>query len=387
MEKSLVSLVLLVKDEARSIEKLIEQAAPAIDRVDMLDTGSTDGTPILARNTCFRLGLPFSLREESFVDFAQSRNRALQLAEEHAIFALQLSGDEYLDYPNVLRKFCEKRANERGFGKNNFHVTIRIGDLVWRHPRLTRLGSGWKWYGRIHEAMGYEPDHGTDRATDFVAEVVDGPCQIRHEDFDLARKKSRFYRDLEILQEEYEKNPQDPRTVFYLAQTFEALGAYGEAARLFAMRARMADGWDEERFVAAVRAGRTALKAQFPSFEAVSQLTAAIGMKLHRAEPLMELAQLYLAHQQAGVAYHYASLAAALPFPQTDTFGIEADIYEWRAAYYVAMTAGVIGKFEEGEKATRKVLEKDRPGVSREDFEYRLKMYQEEIASRKKPGA
>jgi hypothetical protein len=385
MSKVLVSLVLLVKNEANSIEKIIDCAAPAIDRVDLLDTGSTDGTAFIARNTCSKLGITFSLKEKPFVDFATSRNESLQFAEPNAIFALQLSGDEYLEAPEVLRTFCERQRDLSGFGHNNFHVTVRIGDLVWRHPRLVRLGAGWKWYGRVHEAMGYAPDQETKTMTDFVAEIVGEPCQIRHEGYDEARKKTRFYRDLQILQEDIEKNPQDPRLLFYLAQTFEALGAWGDAARLFATRARIPGGWDEEQFVASTRAGRNTLRAGFPAYEALSMFLVAAGMKIHRAEPLMELAQMFLAQNQQGVAYIFASRAASLPFPKNDCFGVEADIYEWRAAYYVALTAGSVQKFEEGEAATRKVLEKDRPGVNREEFEHRLKMYQDELASRSKP--
>lgn len=388
MDKATVSLVLLVKDEAPSIEKIIESAELAIDRVDVLDTGSTDGTQELVRKTCDRLAIPYSIHEEPFVDFSTSRNRALALAEPHAVFGLQLSGDEYLTGALVLRDFCVVRRDQTGLGKNLFHVTLRIGNLTWKHSRLVRLGSGWQWYGPVHEGMDYKQPEGGDLSTDVIESIVSPECFIRHEGYDEARKKRRFHRDLELLRAEWLKSPHDPRTLFYLAQTYEGLEAWGEAARLFAMRSRMTTGWEEERFQASFRSGLNVRRAGFPGYEATSMFLAAAGMRPWRAEPFMALAEQYLLINEIGTAYVFASSAARLAYPANDALLVEEDIYEWKAAYYVALTAGKVGQFEEGERATLKVLETEHAGVlreafgkpvTREDLEHRLGQYRQEI--------
>jgi hypothetical protein len=51
--------------------------------------------------------LPGNIFEEPFIDYAASRNRALDLAKEHynPVFTLMLSADEHVLNPVDMRKF------------------------------------------------------------------------------------------------------------------------------------------------------------------------------------------------------------------------------------------------------------------------------------------
>ena len=70
-----LALVVIARDEARRIGRLLDSVRPWVDEMLVLDTGSADGTAAVAR--------AHGARVEHFAwcdDFAAARNRALAWA-------------------------------------------------------------------------------------------------------------------------------------------------------------------------------------------------------------------------------------------------------------------------------------------------------------------
>ena len=91
MTKS-VALCMIVKDEQEGLERAISSAAPWVDEVIVVDTGSTDDTVGIAQ----RAGA--SVHQFEFtdgIDFGAARTRSIKLA--NADWALLLDGDTTLD--------------------------------------------------------------------------------------------------------------------------------------------------------------------------------------------------------------------------------------------------------------------------------------------------
>lgn len=78
MTRPLLTLCMIVKDEAHGIAKTLASAKPWIDRWCILDTGSTDGTPEIVRREL--AGVTGNLAFDGFTDFATTRNQLLGLA-------------------------------------------------------------------------------------------------------------------------------------------------------------------------------------------------------------------------------------------------------------------------------------------------------------------
>ncbi|UDF33388.1 UNVERIFIED_ORG: glycosyltransferase [Shinella sp. XGS7] len=84
-----LALVVIARDEAAHIERLLRSVAPWVDEMLVLDTGSRDATPALAA-ACGARVAHFAWCE----DFSAARNRALDLAA--ADWHLVLDADEWL---------------------------------------------------------------------------------------------------------------------------------------------------------------------------------------------------------------------------------------------------------------------------------------------------
>ena len=84
-----VALVMIVRNEARCIERCLHSAKPWVDEILVLDTGSTDATRELAAACGARV-----LSADWADDFSAARNRALAATE--ASWRLILDADEWI---------------------------------------------------------------------------------------------------------------------------------------------------------------------------------------------------------------------------------------------------------------------------------------------------
>lgn len=232
VEMNLLSLVMIVKDESSSIREVLESVKPYVDQWTILDTGSTDDTiKIIAE---VMKDIPGRLFEEPFEDYATNRNRVLELdafydPSRAAVFQLMLSGDEYLQNGEELRKYLE---NQRSTETNLFRIRLLIEDNRFTSPRVFRTGSLWQYEGKVHE-FPTNPDPAALQET--IPNVT-----IKHIVADPERRYSTIWeKHIPLLREQLEENPNDTRALVFLAKSYEALlPMMGEGERVtYAMEA------------------------------------------------------------------------------------------------------------------------------------------------------
>jgi glycosyl transferase family 2 len=286
-----IVLNMIVKNEAVGIVQTLDSCKHLIDRWDVLDTGSTDGTQDLIAK-CLA-GVPGVLHTGPFEDFATTRNKALDLC--NGDWALLLNGDDLVTFGtrDMLRAFL------RSSNSYEHPATLRHGDIRHEHLRLARPAVCGRYIGVTHEVL-------IPKRQGKLA-----PLAIRSgragED-----RTVRWNLDRALLEA---GDQTDPRTVFYLAQTYECLGLRDLAKVTYVRRAGMS-GWAEERWEAYVRAGRCG---------AVELLATAHAERPHRAEPLYWLGKLTGDVQQL-------RRAAKLPNPRDRGF-VDVGIYRELRAY------------------------------------------------------
>lgn len=229
MSRPLVCLTMILKDEAHCIQKTLDSVKTFVDCWAIVDTGSTDGTQSLVRESM--AGIPGRLCEEPFADFATSRNRALQLAKQFAfeytpesldsdsipVFTLMLSADETFSGGSELRAFLEARRDD---ADGAYSVVMLSERSRWSYPRVLRVDAGWSYVGEVHEVP-------VGPAGETYGPVVPG-VTVSHEATDPDRRTKRMREfDLPLLTKmvEDEAKPLSERAqaVWFLAQTYDGL--------------------------------------------------------------------------------------------------------------------------------------------------------------------
>jgi tetratricopeptide (TPR) repeat protein len=325
----LLGLVMIVKNEAKRIVEVLASYRPYIDAWTILDTGSTDGTQDLIRKELD--GIAGVLHEEPFVDFATSRNRALELHGTSTVFSIMPNGD-VLSGGAELVSFLEAHRRDLAGA-----YRVRIAPGHYYHPLVMRTGFGWRYKWRTHEcAMG--PN---------VGEKIPGVTVVRDRGARTSDEwRARWMRDLDLLNLDRVADPNDPRPYFYLGQTHECLGEYAQALEMFEKRATMG-GYFDEVYEAKFRIGKMKDKLSRPWAEIQQAYLEAYAHDSRRAEPLYAISQYWYDKNIHAVSRLFAVAAAETPKPLTDLFLDEA-VYTWKSADRAAISSYYFGRKEDG---------------------------------------
>lgn len=343
--RPLLGLVMIVRNEVKRISEVLASYAGHIDSYTILDTGSTDGTQTLILDALD--GLPGTLHEEPFVDFATSRNRALELHGTSTVFAMMPNGDVLSGGPS-LRAFLEAHRHSPAGA-----YRVRISPGHYYHPLVMRTGAGWHYKWRTHEcAMG--PNVG-----DMIPGVIVNRDRGTRTDEEW---RARWTRDLDLLNRDRVEDPKDPRPYFYLGQTHECLGQYEQALTFFQQRATLG-GYFDEVYEAKFRVGKMMAKLERPWAEIQQAYFEAHAHDPRRAEPLYAISEYWYDKSQHSVARIFAVAAAELPKPPTDLF-LDEDVYSWKAADRAAISSFYAGHKDDGRRWAEKAV-KDRPDDER----------------------
>lgn len=355
----MVTVVIMVKNEESVIAKTLEPYVKAgITSYLIFDTGSTDAT-ISNAEIFFKLhGIEhYCILQEPFIDFATSRNRALDLAEEHfpeSIFFLMPDAEWYMHNVEGLIDFCMQHCEDR---MPCYLVRIANEAVDFTVPRLIRNRGGARFKGGVHEAI---PVPGTAKVPSEVYFELGTSRQ------GTEKSRKRWERDLALLLKEYAQDPTSPRTTFYLAQTYDCLGDAHNAYRYYKLRSAL-NGFPEENYETFYRLGRvaevlSATDSNFTWHMAYDYYIKAHDLLPHRAEPLVRLADHYWPDGSAplniAMCYMFARRACEMEYPEHDLLFVDPYVYNFKRYELLSKSAWHIGDFESGELATRNALKK-----------------------------
>jgi len=223
-----LAVVLIAKDEARSIERCLTSVRPWVDKLIVLDSGSTDATVTIAAD-CGAVVHPFKWID----DFSAARNAALSHSD--ADWNLILDADEWL----IGGAECLSQAAlgaEPFIGAVNvtssFHSEEGNATAVNWISRL--LPRGVRYVGRIHE----QPQSPLSRKR--------LPLIIGHDGYEPDRMESKRGRNAALLKLELVKYPGNAYVLYQLGKDSESYEDYGQASRYYQLaweRALPSDGF------------------------------------------------------------------------------------------------------------------------------------------------
>lgn len=352
-------VVLMVKDEALVINQTVEAYIKAgLQSFLIFDTGSTDNT-IATVQEYFQAHNVQNWRttEDPFIDFATSRNRALDLAEglfPDATFFLMPDAEWYLHNVEGLINFCNEHVDDDA---DSYLIRIVNDSIDFPTLRLIRAKTGARFVGDVHEVIVAKKYKKTPKDIFFRLGASRGGIE---------KSRQRWTRDLKNLLARHEKDPKDMRTLFYLAQTYECLGDLENAYKYYEIRAEQ-EGWVEELFETHYRMGKIIVflaktNPAYTWYMAQDHFFIAHKLMPHRAEPLVKLAEHYWpdggSPENAPLCYLYAQRAYQLPYPEQDLLFVDPEVYLFNRYELLSKAAWQVGDYALGEIATRLALQR-----------------------------
>src|SRR5689334_3507908 len=211
-----IALVMIVRDEERSLARCLASAMPWVDEAVVLDTGSVDATAAIARRHGARV-TAWSWRD----DFAAARNAALALTD--ATWRLVLDADEW------IVAGAESLAALRSAAPD-FLGQIRVASLfdaaggsVGSAPSwISRvLPRGVAYAGRIHE----QPQSALPRRRLQLAVDHDGYLDVQ--------QAAKAGRNEALLERALADAPDDGYLRYQLGKDLEVRARFDAAARQY----------------------------------------------------------------------------------------------------------------------------------------------------------
>jgi glycosyltransferase involved in cell wall biosynthesis len=348
-----ITLCMIVKDESHIIKECLTSMLPYIDRYDITDTGSTDGTPELIKefmNEHEVEGEVYLSDWKGFGDHAGnigSRTESLRNAKGKADYAWVIDADDFVtgDF-----KFPEEMT------KDSYSLRIGREDFTWWRNQLFLLKSDWVYTGILHEfaeCKGKPADQVTNERIMGEYRISARTLGARNVNITTQEKYSR---DAEALEKAIKEEPDNVRYQFYLAQSYFDSQQYEKSEEAYKKRAEMG-GWEEEVFYSLYRVGILAGLLNKPWPEIQQAFLDAYEYRPNRAEPLYQIARLYRqVHDRPKLAYMYARMALEIPYPQNDILFISEDVYKYQILDEVGATAYYAGKPHIGLAACQRLI-------------------------------
>jgi tetratricopeptide (TPR) repeat protein len=302
-------LNMIVKNETANLGRCLASVAPHIACWVIGDTGSTDGTQDFIRRFFAERGIPGELHDFPFIDFEQARNAALDAAR-----ASPLAFD-YLLFTDADMELVVEDSGFRERLEAPGYTLIQRAGISYANGRLARRDSGVRYRGVTHEYL--DVPSGT--------QPMDGLWFIDHATG--SNRVDKFERDIRLLKAGLDREPDNGRYWFYLAQSYRDSGRKAEAVEAYAKRARMG-GWAEEAWHAQLSQARCLLDLGDEAGFTRAAL-AAFDRRPHRAEPLYDLARFHRERGQNQVAVMYAEAGLTIPYPASDLLFIEDFVYRF----------------------------------------------------------
>lgn len=147
-----LSLVLIAKNEAACIARCLKSASKIADELIVVDTGSTDGTPVIARGYGARV-LDFQWCD----DFSAARNIGLEAARGRWI--LVLDADEYLPEESIemLRELISGPADRAYHLLNKSSAdegkTGMVGKIIRLFPNRPEIRFEWPVHEQVFTSL------------------------------------------------------------------------------------------------------------------------------------------------------------------------------------------------------------------------------------------
>jgi tetratricopeptide (TPR) repeat protein len=264
----LLSLCMIVRDNARTLPAALASIRPYVDEMIVVDTGSLDETPHIAEAHGARVyHFPWC------DDFARARNESLSYARGRLIF--------WMDSDDTISPECGRQLRQLAEGQpadSNKAFVMQVhcpgsdaeggrNVTIVDHIKLFRHHPAIRFEGRIHEQV-----LASIRRLEGQIEFTEIFVTHSGSDQTPAGRQRKHERDLRLIQAELTEQPDHPFHLFNLGMTLADMDRHEEAVAALRRTLEVAQPHESHvRKVYALLAGSLSRLARYPEACAVCQ--------------------------------------------------------------------------------------------------------------------
>jgi len=346
-----LSLCMMLKNEEHIIERCLNSVKDIIDSYFIADTGSTDNTKNVIKNFFDKYNIPGIIVDQPWVNFGQNRSMLVSAARDFssADYLLLVDADYII---NVFDKdFKNKLVNDGYYLKWE-------GGLDYKNVKLIKRDLKWKYFGPTHEYI-----RCLDREIHYA--TFDDLSITEH--YDGGNRNDKFQRDIRLLLNEIESNPNDPdivRYYFYLGRSYEDLGDNENALVYYTKRASIISFY-EENYYAMWKIGECKLRLNYDIDEVFENYLEAHYFINDRLEAMYSIVKYCFDNKKYNLGYALGIKHTNKPYPSHHTLFVSKDVHTHLFDLCVAKCAYNISKYNESICLLINLLKK--PDITNDD--------------------
>ena len=303
-----ICLNMIVRNESKIIARLLTSVLPIIDTYIICDTGSTDDTVSIIKDFFDSRGISGEVIVEPFKNFGYNRSFALKAARNKATYALLLDAD-------MIFKI-EPSFNKESLNADSYLIIQKGSGLSYHNTRLIRLDIDAKCVGPTHEYYDLPAGSSSNKLDSiWIDDIGDG-----------GSKGDKFERDIRLLKQGIEEEPNNGRYYFYLANSYFNTGKHSECIEYYKKRIAIG-GWVEEVFYAHLNLGHAYMSTKQEELALYTWMNAYNNHSV-RSETIYEICKYYRLKGMNKISMVFCMLGKSIPYPKNDTLFIHNDVYE-----------------------------------------------------------
>ena len=366
-----LALNFICKDEERVIERMLNSSNGILDLIVALDTGSTDRTIELIKKYGVDNNIPTYVFERPFDTFDKSRNFAMDKLREVVKELDWNSNDVWgMWYDCDEQLVIDSKFDKTQFNKDLFMINTFIGSMKYTRNTFFRVSKPFRWYGVVHEFIVCDEKNITSGLAEniHVNVSMDGASWQG----DISKKYLGHAHKLEAYIAE---NREDPRQIFYCAQSYHDSASMKDnreeneerlrrSLRYYRERVSRTDGYHEEIYYSQYRIG-VIMRLLEESWNLTHQeLLKAYAIDPLRAESIKVIIDYYMQMNEWHMAYMYTKFAkmnfhGKNPYPNRLLF-IDEATYVWRIAESHSAACYYTGRMDEARSTYQDILDATR---------------------------
>jgi glycosyltransferase involved in cell wall biosynthesis len=358
-------LTQIMKNEAHVITRMLNSIRPIVDIICLVDTGSTDNTIEVVKNWGEQNKIETHVFERPFDNFENSRNYSIQMAREvtqgrgNDFWGFWLDADEMIE---ILPNFSKNNIN-----KDLYMFNTYINVMKYTRNECYKLDKPFRFYGPVHEFIVCDDKN-------ITSGLMDGlNVRVQMDGGSWKGNIPEKYKSHAFVLEKYiDANRQDPRWIFYTAQSYHDSACLPDnreeneerlrrSIKYYRERISRPDGYPEEIFYSQFRVGTIMRVLEEPFNKTLNELMKAYAMDPLRAEPIKAIIDHYLSVGEWHHAYLYSKFAKVNfhqknPYPQRLLF-VDESLYIWKILEVHAAACFYTGRKDEAKQTFLEMVE------------------------------